>query len=393
MLIEKKKISDLRAAPYNPRKISKEQMDRLIGSIQEFDVVEPVVWNKKTGNVVGGHQRLIALQAMGRTEVDVVVVDIKESKEKALNIALNKISGEWDFPKLKEVILEIDTGEFPIELTGFDYAELEKLIGYGQEIGLTEEDAVPAPPNDPITKAGDLWSLGSHRLICGDSTNFDDVKKLFGDVKPHLMVTDPPYGVEYDANWRNEADRANGKPYGASAVGKVNNDNRVDWQDAWKLFDGEVAYVWHAGIFAAEVAQSLKAVGFEIRSQIIWTKPRFAISRGHYHWQHEPCWYAVRKNGHWEGGRSQTTVWNIEHNKSETGHSTQKPVEAMRRPILNNSCPGQAVFDPFLGSGTTLIACETTHRVCYGLEIDPAYCDIIIERWQKFTGKKAEKVS
>jgi DNA modification methylase len=207
------------------------------------------------------------------------------------------------------------------------------------------------------------------------------------------MVTDPPYGVEYDPDWRNRTDRPNGKPYGAMAIGQVSNDDRVDWREAWALFPGDVAYVWHASLFGVVVQSSLEECDFQPRSQIIWAKPRFAISRGHYHWQHESCLYAVKKGGtgHWSGDRSQTTLWTISHNKSETGHSTQKPVECMKRPIENNSSPGQAVYDPFLGSGTTIIAAEMTGRVCYGLEIDPKYCDVIVQRWENFTGKKAER--
>jgi DNA modification methylase len=214
------------------------------------------------------------------------------------------------------------------------------------------------------------------------------------------MVTDPPYGVEYDADWRNhtegvggfgDPEKAKAGRRTARAIGKVENDDRADWGDAWALFPGAVAYVWHAGIYATTVAESLEAVGLEIRAQIIWAKSRFAISRGHYHWQHEPCWYAVRKGGkgHWCGDRSQTTLWEISHVRSETGHSTQKPVEAMRRPIENNSSPGQAVYDPFSGSGTTIIAAEMTGRCCYAIGLNPTYVDVAIRRWQEFTGGEA----
>jgi DNA modification methylase len=218
---------------------------------------------------------------------------------------------------------------------------------------------------------GDVWLLGGHRIICGDSTKAEDVERVLAGVKPHLMVTDPPYGVEYDANWRNVAMRADGTPSDGRAVGKVLNDGQSDWREAWALFPGDVAYVWHAGRHASSVQSSLEASKFEIRCQIIWSKGRFAIGRGDYHWQHEPCWYAVRKGktGHWAGDRKQTTLWEISHNKSETGHSTQKPVECMKRPIENNSSPGQAVYEPFSGSGTTIIAGEMTgrHRTQPGL--------------------------
>jgi DNA modification methylase len=210
-------------------------------------------------------------------------------------------------------------------------------------------------------------------------------------VRPNLMVADPPYGVDYDADWRNRADRANGKPYGALAIGQVANDDQSDWSTAWALFPGDVVYCWHAGRHASTVQASLEASGFEIVSQIIWAKTRLIISRGDYHWQHEPCWYAVRKGKKhgWHGDRSQTTLWTIDHQKSETGHSAQKPVECMRRPIENNSSPGQAVYDPFVGSGTTIIAAEMTGRACHAIELNPVYVDVSVLRWQNFTEKKA----
>jgi len=281
--------------------------------------------------------------------------------------------------------------DFDLSLIGFGESELAGLLDKNE--GLTDPDSVPETPEDPVTKLGDVWLLGKHRLVCGDSTSADDVAKCLNGVEPHLMVTDPPYGVEYDANWRNEADRANGKPYGARAVGKVINDGRADWSEAWALFPGDVAYVWHGGNMAHIVAESLIDNGLNIRAQIIWAKNNMVIGRGDYHPKHEPCWYAVRKNkpGQYCGGRKQTTVWNIDKPmKSETGHSTQKPVECMKRPIENNSSPGQAVYDPFLGSGTTLIAAEMTGRSCHGLELHPPYCDVIIKRWQDFTGESAK---
>ena len=178
---------------------------------------------------------------------------------------------------------------------------------------------------------------------------------------------------------------------GAGAVGKVLNDDKADWRDAWALFPGDVAYVWHAGRHASTVQASLEKAGFQMRSQIIWAKTRLIISRGHYHWQHEPCWYAVRKGskGHWHGDRSQTTLWKIDHLKSDTGHGTQKPVECMRRPIENNSVAGNAVYEPFSGSGTTIIAAEQTGRRCLAIELNPAYVDVAVKRWQEFTGKQA----
>lgn len=240
----------------------------------------------------------------------------------------------------------------------------------------------------------DIWLLGDHRIICGDSTNAITVAKLLDGARPHLMVTDPPWGVEYSADWRNQRLNA-----GNRAVGEVLNDNRIDWREAWALFPGDVAYIWHASIHSDIVYNSIAAVGFEVRNQIIWVKSRFAISQGHYHPGHEPCLYAVRQgcNAHWyidrfdtkNEGEWQSTVWNIKHMNSDTGHSTQKPVECMKKPIENNSKVGDSVYEPFSGSGTTIIAAEITGRKCYAVELDPRYVYIAINRWQEFTGKQA----
>lgn len=211
---------------------------------------------------------------------------------------------------------------------------------------------------------------------------------MLAGAKPHLMVTDPPYGVEYDPEWR----RRVGVNASEGKRGKVLNDERADWQETYALFPGSVAYVWHADRHASEVQRSIEAAGFEIRTQIIWAKDRMVLSRGDYHWQHEPCWYAVRKGkpGLWAGNRSQTTLWAIPAREDGGfGHGTQKPVECMRRPIINNSRPGDAVYEPFSGSSTTVVACEMEGRVCLAIELSPAYVDVGVQRWETFSGKTA----
>ncbi len=231
----------------------------------------------------------------------------------------------------------------------------------------------------------------THRIICGDSTDAATVAALLEGVAPHLMVTDPQYGVEYDPSWRAKA----GVNKNTKKMGKVLNDDRADWREAWALFPGDVAYVWHASLFTREVLNSLEACSFKHRSMIIWVKDRFTLGRGDYHWQHEPCWYVVKegKAGHYIGGRSQSTTWQIPaRDDSGVGHGTQKPVECMKRPIENNSEPGDAIYEPFSGSGTKIIAAEMIGRRCYAVELNPAYVDVAIKRWQDFTGKQATLV-
>jgi DNA modification methylase len=383
-------------APYgkNPRSHSEAQVDQIAASIREYGWTNPVLVDGEHG-VIAGHGRLLAAKKLGLAEVPVIeLAHLTRAQRRALVLADNKIAENagWDFALLRDELLALDHMNFDLGLIGFAPGEIEQIMNWAPPNGgLTEPDEAPAAPVDPVTRLGDTWICGRHRVRCGDATRSADVRALLGAVEPMLMVTDPPYGVEYDPDWRNRVDRANGKSYGARAVGVVTNDDRADWREAWALFRGDVAYVWHAGTKANIVAETLDASGFEIRSQVIWAKSRFAISRGHYHVQHEPCWYAVRKGGtgHWRGDRSQTTLWEIEHLKSETGHSTQKPVECMRRPIVNNSAPGQPVYDPFLGSGTTMIAAEMEGRTCLGLEIAPQYVDVIVQRWQNFTGTQA----
>jgi DNA modification methylase len=275
---------------------------------------------------------------------------------------------------------------FDIGLIGFSDDEIAAL-GNQPHGGLTDPDDVPELPVEPISRSGDVWLRGRHRLLCGDSTVAADVQNVLAGVKPNLMVTDPPYGVDYTPTWREDRGLSH-----SLRRGKVRNDERADWSAAWALFPGEIAYVWHAALRSTIVADSLAREHFTIRAQIIWAKDRLVIGRGDYQWQHEPCWYAVRKKGNWTGDRKQTTVWNISSRDQDaaTPHSTQKPVECMRRPILNNSSPGQAVYEPFSGSGTTIIAAEMTGRICHAIELTEQYVDVAVQRWQAFTGAEAK---
>jgi DNA modification methylase len=387
-------LDRLKAYERNSRTHSDEQIAKVAASITRFGFTNPILATDD-GTIVASHGRLLAARVLGIATVPVIfVTGWTEDEIRAYVIADNQLALEagWD-----EEILRLELGDlrekgFDLGLTGFDGDALAALLDMRPD-GAVDPDEAPAAPANPTATRGDLWALGRHRLLCGDATSAEDTAMLLNGTKPHLMVTDPPYGVNYDASWRNSAAIQASKTIGHSrAIGKVENDDRADWTDAWKLFTGDVAYVWHGALHGVEVQGNLEVAGFQMRAQIIWAKNNIVISRGHYHFKHEPCWYAVRKGatGHWTGDRKQTSLWEIDKPmKSETGHSTQKPVECMKRPIENNSKPGDSVYEPFSGSGTTIIAAEMTGRTCLALEISPAYVDVAIQRWQTFTGLTA----
>lgn len=384
--------------PYarNARTHSDAQVDQIAASIKEWGWTNPVLV-AEDHTIIAGHGRVLAARKLRISDVPVMVaVGWTEAQKKAYAIADNKLTlnGGWDEELLGLELGELEVLGFDLDLIGFSEAERAALASRGN-VGLTDPDEVPELPEEAVSLAGDVWLLGNHRLLCGDSTSAADGRKVLGSVKPHLMVTDPPYGVDYDPSWRADANKWKGSnvKLGAKAMGRVSNDHLADWTKAWEHFSGDVAYVWHGGLRSVEQAQSLEQAGFVIRSQIIWDKTRLVISRGNYHWQHEACWYAVRKgkNGHWNGSRKESTVWAIPKSQaSETGHGTQKPVECMRRPIENNSSPGQAIYEPFCGSGTTIIAAEITGRSCHAIELMPQYVDVAVTRWQAFTGESAK---
>ena len=379
-------VSDLVPFARNARTHSEVQVAKIAGSIREFGFNNPVLVDARSG-IIAGHGRVLAARKLGLERVPVIALShLSEAQKRAYVLADNRLAEQagWDRELLA---LELgDLADLGIDLgdLGFEGAELDALLGHGAAD--PKEEATPGVPDTPVSRPGDIWQLGAHRLMCGDATEAASVAKLLNGITPHLMVTDPPYGVMYDPDWRNRTGASETK-----RTGKVLNDDRADWRAAWALFPGEVAYVWHGALHAGTVAESLQASGFDIRSQIIWAKERLVLSRGHYHWQHEPCWYAVRGKGHWSGDRTQTTLWTIPNRDQDaaTVHGTQKPVECMRRPILNNSSQGQAVYEPFSGSGTTLIAAESCGRMCHAMELDPAYVDVALQRWETFSGQQA----
>ncbi|WP_436643984.1 site-specific DNA-methyltransferase [Microbaculum sp. FT89] len=378
-----------RLVPYgrNARTHSEAQIAEIAGSIRAFGFANPILASPD-GDVIAGHGRLAAARQLRLSEVPVIVLDgLSEIERRQLVLADNRIAlnAGWDTEMLTLELKDLSDLGADLSALGFTEAELASAFS-DTTAGLTDEDDVPEVETVAATRPGDTWLMGDHRLACGDCTDAEAVEALLGDVKPLLMVTDPPYGVDYDPEWRHQRGVSTSK-----RTGRVRNDDRSDWREAWALFPGSIAYVWHGALHATTVAASLQSEGFSIRAQIIWAKDRLVIGRGDYHWQHEPCWYAVRKKGHWTGDRKQTTVWNIpnKNEDAETVHGTQKPVECMRRPMLNNSNAGQAVYEPFMGSGTTLIAAESCGRVCLGMELDPLYVDVAVRRWQAFTGKAA----
>lgn len=382
--------SALRPWADNPRKNDGEPVARVAESIKRFGFGAPIVARRESREIIAGHTRWKASQLLKLERVPVRFLDITEREAHLLALADNRLTEltEWS-ETLGTVLSHYDLQD--VEMAGWDQTDLDKMAADLLRGDDVVDDDVPEPPANPVTKPGDGWALGRHRLVCGDSTDAATVQFALGGVHPFIMVTDPPYGVEYNPEWRKEAGINN-----SQRMGVVKNDDVASWGGSYKLFTGSVAYVWHSSLHIPIVAADIDACGFERRSLIIWRKPALVISRGHYHWQHEPCWYAVREgaSAKWVGDRKQSTIWDISRKdgSEETVHSTQKAVECMARPIRNHGGKEDHVYDPFLGSGTTLIAAEQLDRSCFGLELNPAYCDVIVERWQSLTGLKARRI-
>ncbi|MST51638.1 site-specific DNA-methyltransferase [Hornefia butyriciproducens] len=382
MNIEKKNVKDLLPADYNPRKDLQPgdpEYEKLKRSIEQFGYVEPVIWNKQTGRVVGGHQRLKVLIDSGITEVDVVVVDMNTEKEKALNIALNKISGEWDTDKLALVIADLQGADFDVSLTGFDPEELDDLFRDDVKDGVKEDDFdVEAELHKPVfSKAGDLWMLGEHRLLCGDSTKPETYVLLMNGKKAQLVVTDPPYNVDYKGT-----------------AGKIKNDKMAEDQFEQFLLaaysqmyecmtDDASIYVFHSDSHGLAFRKAFEEAGFYLSGCCIWKKQSLVLGRSPYQWQHEPVLFGWKKKGkhQWYTGRKESTIWEFDKPKKNADHPTMKPVALVAYPIMNSTMTGCLVLDPFGGSGSTLIACEQTGRICYTVELDEKFCDVIVKRY------------
>jgi DNA modification methylase len=407
--IEMRRVIDLIPYARNSRTHSEAQVAQIAASIKEFGWTNPILVGADNV-IIAGHARLLAAQKLGMKEVPVIVLaDLTLAQRKALVLADNKLAlnAGWDEELLRLELQELESFDFDLELIGFNSIELDALLR--DPIADEQADQAPPLPEVATTQVGDTWQLGSHRVLCGDATSRDDVSRLLGGCKPLLMVTDPPYGVSLDSEWRDRAGINKHGPAEASYMKRrieghtrtvISGDTISDWSPAFELVPSlQVAYIWHASRFTSEVLAGLLRIGFVHHQQIVWRKTAAALTRTHYWFQHEPCWYVRKKNAPWFGKPGEnTTIWDAASPKMIMGgsdeekydHPTQKPIELMRRPILNHLKRGEIVFDPFLGSGTTLAAGELTERVCYGLELDPKYVDVVVERWQQLTGKQAK---
>ena len=403
-----------RFIPYarNARTHSDDQVAQIAASIKEFGFVNPILAGPDRV-IIAGHARLMAARKLGLTEAPVIVVEgLTENQRRALTLADNRLPLEagWDEAMLRLEIEALRNADYDLDLLGFEDDELANLLAQQDAAaGLTDEDAVPETPANPISVAGDLWVLGNHRLVCGDCTQAAVVARLLNGAEPLLLVTDPPYGIELDSEWRDRAGLNGCGPAEPSYMKhrteghtetKISGDTRADWSEAFELVPSlQIAYVWHASVFTRDVLNGLERIGFLYPQQIIWNKGRVVLTRTHYWYQHEPCWYVRKKRAPWYGkpGSENSTIWDMPSPKFIMGgsdeekfdHPTQKPVELMRKPIRNHTVPGEAIYEPFCGSGTTLIAAEQLERICYAIELDPKYVDVIVGRWQAFTGKQA----
>lgn len=419
MKIQRLAIAQLLPAPYNPRKNLKPgdpEYEKIKRSMTDFGYIVPIVVNERNMHVVGGHQRMKVLEEMGETEIDAVLVEFNDEDERAANIALNKVQGEWDLPLLKDLLEELDAGHYDVSRTGFDEDEIEQLMlavanPFDEQ---TQEDNYDPTEvlaeEEPITQPGDVWLLGDHRLLCGDSTKLEDVARLMAGEKADLIITDPPYNVDYE---------------GGSGL-KIQNDKMEDkafyrfLRDAFdgmyeSMAPGAGIYVFHSDSEGHNFRNAFIAAGLKLAQVCIWVKDSLVMGRQDYHWQHEPVLaggkepeaepvdegpehepvlYGWRtKAAHrWFSDRKQTTIWNFKRPKVSREHPTMKPIDLVGYPIKNSSRKGQIVADFFGGSGSTLIACEQLKRKCRTMELDPKYCDVIVDRWEKASGRKAERL-
>ena len=392
MNIQKINIEKLKAAEYNPRKDLKpedEEYQKIKKSILEFGYVAPVIVNSDM-TVIGGHQRLKVLKELGYKEVECNIVDLDKTKEKALNIALNKITGEWDNAKLEELLAELKETDIDMDMTGFSFDEVDNIL---KDIEGSKEDDFDLDKtlneiDEPITRPGDIWILGKNRLMCGDSTQKENVLRLMDKQEADMLLTDPPYNVDYE-----------GKTVDAL---KIENDNMTSTEfynfllDSFRnMFEvtkcGSSVYVFHADTEGLNFRNAFNAVGFKLAQCLVWVKNTFVMGRQDYQWRHEPILYGWKEGaGHYFiDDRKQSTVLEFDKPSRNAEHPTMKPIDLLVYLIKNSSKENDLILDLFGGSGSTLIAAEQVKRRCYTMELDPKYCDVIVKRWELLTGEKA----
>lgn len=386
--LKRVKAGDLLPHPKNWRRHPEAQQTAMRASLREIGWADALLARQTPDGLclIDGHLRR---DLSPDTKVPVLILDLTEAEADKLLATLDPLAGlaETDFSALAELADSIVWDE-P------DLAAMVEGLSEPESPEIQQDEAPEATDGPCVAAVGDVWACGRHRVLCGDATNEAAVGAFLGDVRPFIMVTDPPYGVSVDHTWRDKTTRNRLAP---ARTGLVANDDHADWTAAWQLFPGDVLYVWHSARHCGEVFDHLAAAGFDVRQQIIWRKSIHVLGRAAYQWQHEPCWYGVRNRraSRWCGDRKQSTVWDAASpimayggggDDTRSPHPTQKPVECMARPIRNHGAPGDVVYDPFLGSGTTLIAAEQLDRTCYGIEIEPKYVDVICKRYLAFTG-------
>ena len=396
--LQERLLSELHPADYNPRvalKPGDPEYENIKNSIEAFGYVDPIIVNSD-GTIIGGHQRYNVLLDLGYDTTQVVVVDATKEQEKALNIALNKITGEWDEEKLCDLLIELDLSDIDMQLSGFTYDELENLkIKFDNDEAKEDEDfdeeaALSAARKETRTKRGDVWVLGEHRLVCGDARNADDMGKLMSGMKADLFLTDPPYNVDYVGKTKDAL--------------KIENDKMTDQEfrdfllGAFSIAKGSMKsgaafYIWHADSKGDDFRGACMDVGWQVRQCLIWAKDILVMGRQDYQWQHEPCLYGWNEGAShaWYSDRKQTTLLQFDRPARSKEHPTMKPVPLFGYLIQNSTKSGDIVLDSFCGSGTTIIAAEQLERRAYCIELDEVYCDVIVRRWEEFTGKTAVK--
>lgn len=386
MEIKELPLKELKPAAYNPRKKLKKgdkEYEKIKQSLLKFGYVDPIIVNEDL-TVIGGHQRLTVLKDLDYETAKCVIVKLSKEDEKALNIALNKITGQWDDALLADLLLDLQESDFNLDLTGFEPPEIDNILSnvHDKELSEDEFDVEEELKKPTLSRHGDIWQLGKHRVICGDSTKAETYKQLLDDRKANLVVTDPPYNVDVE-----------------ETAGKILNDNMSDgdfYQFLLSMFtqvenhmeDDASIYVFHADTEGLNFRKAFKDAGFYLSGCCIWKKNSLVLGRSPYQWQHEPCLYGWKKKGkhQWFSDRKQTTIWEYDRPKSSKDHPTMKPIQLMAYPIQNSSMRGTIVLDPFLGSGSTLIAADQTGRVCYGIELDEKFVDVIVKRYIEVTG-------